>query len=64
MFRCVSCGRQLGWVGDFTTKEVYGEEKADGVTGIYSCYECGLDYEISTFEDSNEIEIILYEAED
>lgn len=64
MFRCMSCGEELGWVGDFTTKEMYGEEKPDGVTGIYSCGKCELDYEISTFDDSDAIEVRFYEVEE
>lgn len=64
MFRCMSCGKELVWVGAFTTKEMYGEEKPEGVTGIYTCGDCGLDYEISTFEESDEIEVKLYEVEE
>lgn len=64
MFKCMSCGKQLGWVGNFTTKEVYGEEKPEGVTGIYTCGECELDYEISVFEESNKIEVRFYEVEE
>lgn len=64
MFRCISCGSRLVLVGDFTTKEMYGEEKLEGATGIYTCCDCGIDYEISTFEDSDEIEVIFYETEE
>lgn len=64
MFRCMSCGQRLGWIGDFTTKEMYGEEKPEGVTGIYSCGNCELDYEISTFNDSDKIEVEIYEVEE
>lgn len=63
MFRCMCCGEKLCWSGDFTIKEVYGEEMPDGITGIYSCDKCELDYEVSTFEDSDEIEVKFYELE-
>ena len=64
MFRCMSCGKQLGWIGDFTTEEVYGEGVPDGVTGLYTCGDCELDYEISTFNDSDEIQVRFYEVEE
>lgn len=64
MFRCMSCGKELTLVVKSTTKEIYGEEKPEGVTGIYTCGECMLDYEIFTFDESDEIEVRFYETEE
>lgn len=63
MFRCMSCGDQLEVIDKLTTKEVYGESKASGIVNICTCNKCGLDYEISTFEDSDKIEVKFYEVE-
>ena len=64
MFRCMSRGEELVWLGEFTTKEVYGEEKLDGVARIYTCNKCELDYEISIFKEKDDIEVVFYERKE
>lgn len=64
MFRCMSCGEELVWLGEFTTKEAYGEEKLDGVARIHTCNKCELDYEISIFKEKDEIEVVFYERKE
>lgn len=66
MFKCVICGRELGWQSDFNLNEVYPDEAEydDGVVGIYSCEKCEVDYEITTYAEQEHIKVILYERED
>lgn len=60
MFRCMNCGESLRWNSDFTAEEIYGEEEPEGITGIYSCDKCGIDYEITTYEEYEEIKVMIY----
>lgn len=67
MFKCMSCGKELGWCSDFNLDEVYPEEVEEyegGCVGIYQCGHCDLDYEITTYNNSDDIRVIFYERED
>lgn len=57
MFKCTFCGKTLHWNSDFNLDEVYPWEEREGVVGMYGCYDCGLDYEIATFDDTDEVMI-------
>lgn len=60
MFKCMKCGKPLRWNSDFTSEEIYGEDEPEGITGIYSCDECNIDYEITTYEEFEEIKVMIY----
>lgn len=60
MFKCMKCGESLKWSGDFTNEEIYGEDEPEGVTGIYSCDECNINYEITRYREFNEIKAMIY----
>lgn len=64
MFKCMRCGKSLRWNGDFTNEEIYGKDEPIGVTGIYSCDKCNTDYEIATYQESNEIKVMVYVNEE
>ena len=55
MLRCMNCGESLRWNSDFTAKEIYGEDEPDGITTICSCDKCGFDYEITVYDEYEEI---------
>lgn len=64
MFKCMKCGKSLRWSGNFTSKEIYGEDEPEGVTTIRSCDECNIDYEITTYEEFEEIKVMIYVSEE
>lgn len=67
MFKCFICGKPLGWIGDFNLDEVYPEEVEEyegGVVGIYGCGHCNLDFEITTYNNTEKIKVIAYELEE
>ena len=66
MFRCMICGKELGWQSDFNLDEINPEEaKCDsGVVGIYTCNNCEVDYEITTYEKQEHISVKFYEVEE
>ena len=56
----MNCGESLRWNSDFTTEEIYGEDEPEGITGIYSCDKCGFDYEITVYDEYEEIKVMIY----
>lgn len=60
MPRCMVCGEPLRWNSDFNTEEVYGEDEPKGITSIHSCDKCNIDYEITTYEEFEEIKVVFY----
>lgn len=64
MFKCMKCGKSLRWNGDFTNEEIYGKDEPKGVTGIYSCDECNINYEIATYQESDDIKVMVYVNEE
>ena len=60
MLRCMNCGKPLRWNSDFTAKEIYGEDEPDGITTICSCDKCGFDYEITIYDEHEEIKVMIY----
>ena len=60
MLRCINCGKPLRWNSDFTTKEVYGEDEPDGITTICSCDKCEIDYEVTVYDEHEEIKVMIY----
>ena len=67
MYKCISCGKQLGWNSDFNLDEIYPEECINGENGVvsfYSCGECELDHEITVYNSDDTIRIKVYEIEE
>ena len=60
MFRCMNCGELLRWNSDFTAKEMYGENEPDGITSICSCDKCEIDYEVTIYDEYEEIKVMIY----
>ena len=60
MLRCMNCGESLRRNSDLTTKEIYGEDEPDGITTICSCDKCGFDYEITVYDEYEEIKVMIY----
>ena len=56
----MNCGESLRWNSDFTAKEIYGEDESDGITTICSCDKCGFDYEITVYDEHEEIKVMIY----
>ena len=42
------------------TKEIYGEDEPDGITTICSCDKCRFDYEITVYDEHEEIKVMIY----
>ena len=60
MLRCMNCGKPLRWNIDFTAKEIYGENEPDGITTICSCGKCEIDYEITVYDEHEEIKVMIH----
>lgn len=60
MLRCMNCGEPLRWNSNFNTKEIYGEDEPEGITSIGTCGKCGFDYEITVYDEHEEIKVMIY----
>ena len=53
MFRCFFCNHELGWDNDFDADEMYGDDFKGRIVSLYTCRNCGAEYEVLTPNKDN-----------
>ena len=60
MFSCMNCGEHQRWHSNLNSKKIYGEDEPEGITSIGTCDKCRFDYEITVYDEHEEIKVMIY----